>query len=60
MIVMAQFTTMLPEEIRVWVKEHKLETSMIAGKLAEDCWQTRKTAEDDQIRSKKKPPEGGM
>ena len=59
MVVMEQFITMLPEEIRVWVKEHKPETSMIAGKLAEDYQQARKTAEDDQVRSKEKPPEGG-
>ena len=48
---------MLPEGIRVWVKEHKPERSMIAGKLAEDYQQARKTAEDDQGRSKEKPPE---
>ena len=36
MIVMEQFITMLPEEISVWVKEHKPGTSMISGKLAED------------------------
>ena len=59
MIVMEQFITMLLEEIRVWVKEHKPETSMIAGKLAEDHQQARKTAENDQGRSKDKPPEGG-
>ena len=51
-IVMKQFITMLPEEMRVWVKEHNPETSMIAGKLAEDYHQARKTAEDDQVRSK--------
>ena len=45
MIVMEQFTIMLPKEIRIWVNEHKPETSMIARKLAEDynCW---KLAED--------------
>ena len=32
---------------------------MIAGKLPEDYRQARKTAEDDQTRSKKKPLEGG-
>ena len=58
-IVMEQFITMLPEGIRVWVKEHKSERSMIAGKLAEDYQQARKTAEDDQGRSKEKPPERG-
>ena len=42
MVVMGQFITMLPEEIRVWVKEHKPETSMIAGKLAEDYQQAEK------------------
>ena len=36
MIVMEQFITMLLEEIRIWVKVHKPETSMIAGKLVED------------------------
>ena len=35
-IVMEQFITMLLEEIRIWVKVHKPETSMIAGKLVED------------------------
>ena len=45
MIVMEQFTTMLLKEIRIWKKEHKPETSMIAQKLAADydCW---KLAED--------------
>ena len=56
---MEQFITMLPEEMRVWVKKHKPETSMIAGKLAEDYHQARKTADDDQVRSKEKPPEEG-
>ena len=32
---------------------------MIAGKLAENYQQARKTADDDQVRSKEKPPEGG-
>ena len=59
MIVREQFLTMLPEDIHVWVKEHKPETSVIAGKLAEDYQQARKTAEDDQTRSKEKPSEGG-
>ena len=60
MAVMEQFITMLLEQIRVWVKEHKPETSMIAVKLVEDYQQARKTAEDDdQFRSKEKPPEGG-
>ena len=39
MVVMEQFITMLPEEIRVWVKEHRPEMSMIAEKLAEDYQQ---------------------
>ena len=60
MIVMEQFITMLPEEIRVWVKECKPETSMIAEKLAKDYQQARKTAEDDHIKSKEKPPEEGI
>ena len=50
MIVMEQFITMLLEEIRVWVKEHKPKTSMVTGKLAENYQQARKTAEDDQFR----------
>ena len=36
MIVMEQFITMILKEIRVWVKEHKLDASRIAGKLPED------------------------
>ena len=59
MVVIEQFITMLPEKIRVWAKEHKPGTSMIAGKLAEDYQQARKTADDDQVRSKEKPTEGG-
>ena len=54
---------MLSEEIRVWVKDHKPNTSMIAGKLA-DYQQARKIVEDNQVednqgRSKEKLPEGG-
>ena len=41
MIVMEQFITVFLEEIRVWVKEHKPETSMITGKLVEDYQQAR-------------------
>ena len=59
MTVMEQFITMLLEEIRVWVKEHKPETTMIAGTLVEDYQQARKTAEDDQGRSEDKTPERG-
>ena len=47
MIGMEQFITMLPEKIRVRIKEHKPGTSMIAGKLAEDYQRARKTADDD-------------
>ena len=36
MIVMEQFVTMILKEIIVWVKEHKPDTSRIAGKLPED------------------------
>ena len=50
---------MLPEEVRVWVKEHKPESSVIAGRLPEDYQQARKTAEEDPIRIKEKYPEGG-
>ena len=59
MVVMEQFITMLPEEIRVWIKEHKPWISMIARKLAEDYQQARKTTDDDQVRPKEKPPDGG-
>ena len=51
MVVMEQFITILLEEIRVWVKEHKPETNMIVGKLAEDYQQARKPAEDDKRRN---------
>ena len=53
-IVREQFLTILPEDIRVW--EHKPEIIVITGKLAEDYQQARKTAVDDQTRSKEKPP----
>ena len=59
MIVREQFLTMLPEDIHVWIKEHKLETSVIAEKLAEDYQQARITVEDDQTRSKEKEPKVG-
>ena len=51
-VPMEQSISILLEKIRVWVKEHKCETTMTAGKLAEDHQQSRKTAEDDQVRSK--------
>ena len=54
MIVMEQFITMLPGEIRVWVKEHKPGTSLIAGKLAEDYQEAKKQqmmTKSDQRRS---------
>ena len=57
-LVLEQFVTMLPEEVRVWVKEHKPESSVIAERLAEDYQQARKTAEEDPIRIKEKYPEG--
>ena len=37
-----QFIEVLPEEAKVWVKEHKPETSEKAGSLAEDFRQARK------------------
>ena len=57
MIVMEQFVTMILKEIRVWVKEHKPDTSRIAGKLPEDYQEAKKTAGDNQVRSKQKPLE---
>jgi len=35
-LVKEQFVKVLPEEVRVWVKERKLRTTQEAGKLAED------------------------
>ena len=57
MIVMDQFISYYVSGREI--KEYKPKTSMIAGKLAEDYQQARKTAEDDQGRSKGEPPEGG-
>ena len=53
---MEQFVIMLPEEVRVWVKEHKPESSVIAERLAEDYQQARKTAEDYSAKLKEKHP----
>ena len=41
-VVKEQFIEVLPEEAKVWVKEHKPETSEKAGSLAEDFRQARK------------------
>ena len=41
-IVKEQFIEVLPEEVRVWVKERKPSTIQEAGRLAEDYRQARK------------------
>ena len=41
-VVKEQFVEVLPDEVRVWVKERKPRTSEEAGKLAEDYRQARK------------------
>ena len=41
-VVKEQFVELLPDEVRVWVKERKPKTSEEAGKLAEDYRQARK------------------
>ena len=41
-IVKEQFIEVLPEEVRVWVKERKPRTTQEAGRLAEDYRQARK------------------
>ena len=41
-LVKEQFTEVLPEEVKVWVKERKPRTSEEAGRLAEDYRQARK------------------
>ena len=41
-LVKEQFVEVLPEEVRVWVKERKPRTSEDAGRLAEDYRQARK------------------
>ena len=42
-IVMEQFISVLPEEVRVWVKERKPRSSEEAGRLAENYRQARKS-----------------
>ena len=42
-IVTEQFVNVLPEDVKVWVKERKPKTSEEAGRLAEDYRQARKT-----------------
>ena len=41
-IVTEQFVNVLPEDVKVWVKERKPKTSEEAGRLAEDYRQARK------------------
>ena len=41
-VVKEQFVEVLPDEVRVWVKERKLRTSEEAEKQAEDYRQARK------------------
>ena len=41
-VVNEQFVEVLPDEVRVWVKEWKPRTSVEAGKLVEDYIQARK------------------
>ena len=41
-VVKEQFIEVLPEEVRVWVKERKPRTTQEAGRLAEDYCQARK------------------
>ena len=43
-MVIEQLLNMLPEEIRVWVKERKPKTSMAAWELANDYLQARKVS----------------
>ena len=42
-VVTKQFVEVLPDEVRVWVKERKPRSSEEAGRLAEDYRQVRKT-----------------
>ena len=42
-VVKEQFVEVLPEEVKVWVKERKPRTTQEAGRLAEDYRQARKT-----------------
>jgi len=42
-LFMEQFISVLPEEVRVWVKERKPQSSEEAGRLAENYRQTRKS-----------------
>ena len=42
-VVTEQFVEVLPDEVRVWVKERKPRSSKEAGRLVEDYRQARKT-----------------
>ena len=41
MIVMGQFTNIIPETLCVWTKERKFSASVEAGKFADDSLQAR-------------------
>ena len=42
LIVLEQLVSILPENVRIWVKERKPKTSAEAGQLADDYAQARK------------------
>ena len=55
-LVKEQFVELLPEEVRVWVKERKSRTTQDAGRLAEDYRKARKVevwAPDAKISAKR-------
>lgn len=51
-IVLEQFVNTLPSNVKVWVQEHKPETSEVAAKLADDYLQARKTTISEEKKGK--------
>ena len=55
-VVVEQFINILPDNMRIWIKERKPTTSLEAGKLANDYLQARGTSRDSVIKSQAKGP----
>ena len=53
-MVIEQLLNMLPEQIRIWVKERKPKTSMAAGELADDYLQAPKVSSEKKADPSKK------
>ena len=56
LIIMEQLLNTMPPNVRIWVGERKLQTSVEAGQLANDYQQARRRAQDGSRQEPKKVP----